>query len=107
MNQRKSIKLMVSPYAPDMKADTPELPRRHVLKSLAAGGLILCFDPQPPADAVPAKDTRVSRIFITGSTDGLGLAAARTLIDEGHQVVLHARSTKRASVLTDLARRSA
>jgi len=90
-----------------MRADTPELPRRHVLKSLAAGGLILCFDPQPRADAVPAKDTRVSRIFITGSTDGLGLAAARTLIDEGHQVVLHARSTKRASVLTDLARRSA
>ena len=30
--------------------------------------------------------------FITGSTDGLGRAAARTLIDEGHQVVLHARS---------------
>ena len=32
------------------------------------------------------------RVFITGSTDGLGRDAARTLIDEGHQVVLHARS---------------
>jgi NAD(P)-dependent dehydrogenase (short-subunit alcohol dehydrogenase family) len=45
----------------------------------------------------------MSRIFITGSTDGLGLAAARTLMDEGHEVVLHARNQKRARVLADLA----
>ena len=44
----------------------------------------------------------MSRIFITGSTDGLGLAAARTLMDEGHEVVLHARSRKRAAALADL-----
>src|SRR4051794_37491659 len=31
----------------------------------------------------------MARIFITGSTDGLGRAAARSLIDDGHQVVLH------------------
>ena len=43
----------------------------------------------------------MARIFITGSTDGLGRAAARTLIDEGHQVVLHARSRERASALDD------
>jgi NAD(P)-dependent dehydrogenase (short-subunit alcohol dehydrogenase family) len=49
----------------------------------------------------------MSRIFITGSTDGLGRAAARALIDEGHQVVLHARSQDRISALGDLARRSA
>jgi len=49
----------------------------------------------------------MSRIFITGSTDGLGLAAARTLIREGHEVVLHARSSKRASTLSDLAARAA
>ncbi len=49
----------------------------------------------------------MSRIFITGSTDGLGLAAARMLIDEGHQVVLHARSSERASVLSGVAARSA
>lgn len=90
-----------------MRADTPELPRRHVLKSLAAGGLMLCFDLSRPAVAAPAKDTQVSRIFITGSTDGLGLAAARALIDEGHQVVLHARSAKRAAVIADVSRRSA
>ena len=29
------------------------------------------------------------RVFITGSTDGLGRASARALIDEGHEVVLH------------------
>ena len=46
------------------------------------------------------------RIFITGSTDGLGRAAASTLMDEGHQVVLHARSQKRAAALSDLAERA-
>lgn len=47
------------------------------------------------------------RVFITGSTDGLGRAAAQTLINEGHPVVLHARSKQRASALSDLAPRSA
>jgi NAD(P)-dependent dehydrogenase (short-subunit alcohol dehydrogenase family) len=49
----------------------------------------------------------MSRIFITGSTDGLGRAAARALIEEGHQVVLHARSRERVSALDGLASRSA
>jgi NAD(P)-dependent dehydrogenase (short-subunit alcohol dehydrogenase family) len=49
----------------------------------------------------------MARIFITGSTDGLGRAAARALIDEGHQIVLHARSHERASAFDDLASRSA
>jgi len=47
------------------------------------------------------------RVFITGSTDGLGRAAARTLMEEGHQVVLHARSPERAAALADLAPHSA
>lgn len=47
------------------------------------------------------------RIFITGSTEGLGRAAARLLMAEGHEVVLHARSAQRAAVLDDLAPRSA
>jgi NAD(P)-dependent dehydrogenase (short-subunit alcohol dehydrogenase family) len=49
----------------------------------------------------------MSRIFITGSTDGLGRAAARALIDDGHQVVVHARSPERISMFGDLAARSA
>ena len=43
------------------------------------------------------------RIFITGSTDGLGRGAASILIGEGHDVVLHARTVQRAAVLSDLA----
>ena len=44
----------------------------------------------------------MSRIFITGSTDGLGQMAAHLLVDQGHEVVLHARNTKRANdALTD------
>lgn len=49
----------------------------------------------------------MARVFITGSTDGLGRAAARSLLDDGHAVVLHARSADRASALDDLAPRSA
>jgi NAD(P)-dependent dehydrogenase (short-subunit alcohol dehydrogenase family) len=67
----------------------------------------LSFDRRASAEPAAEKDSRMSRIFITGSTDGLGLAAARTLMDEGHTVVLHARSTKRASALADLTSRSA
>jgi len=38
----------------------------------------------------------MARIFITGSSDGLGLAAAQLLIGEGHSVILHARNESRA-----------
>ena len=40
----------------------------------------------------------MSRIFITGSADGLGMLAARSLIKDGHSVVLHARDQMRADV---------
>jgi NAD(P)-dependent dehydrogenase (short-subunit alcohol dehydrogenase family) len=49
------------------------------------------------------KNNLVPRIFITGSTDGLGRAAAAALIGEGHDVVLHARTRERAVTLSDLA----
>jgi NAD(P)-dependent dehydrogenase (short-subunit alcohol dehydrogenase family) len=45
----------------------------------------------------------VARIFITGSADGLGRAAARTLMNQGHEVVLHARTRGRATALAELA----
>lgn len=44
----------------------------------------------------------MARIFITGSSDGLGLMAARLLAGDGHQVTLHARNDARA----EAARRS-
>lgn len=45
----------------------------------------------------------MARIFITGSTDGLGQAAAVSLIGAGHEVVLHARSAERAGSLGGIA----
>ena len=39
----------------------------------------------------------MSRVFITGSSDGLGLMAAELLVSQGHQVVLHARNAERAA----------
>ena len=37
----------------------------------------------------------MARVFITGSSDGLGRMAAELLIEQGHKVVLHARSEQR------------
>jgi len=37
----------------------------------------------------------MARVFITGSTDGLGRLAAQHLVSQGHQVVLHARNIGR------------
>jgi len=37
----------------------------------------------------------MARIFITGSADGLGQLAAKSLLEQGHQVVLHARNAQR------------
>jgi NAD(P)-dependent dehydrogenase (short-subunit alcohol dehydrogenase family) len=52
-----------------------------------------------PANRID-KEVAMARVFVTGSTDGLGLAAARELIRGGHDVVLHARSPERAAHLT-------
>jgi len=37
----------------------------------------------------------MSKIFVTGSADGLGLLAAKALVAQGHEVVLHARNHER------------
>ena len=39
----------------------------------------------------------MARIFITGSSDGLGLMVGQVLADQGHKVVLHARNDARAA----------
>ena len=38
----------------------------------------------------------MSRVFISGSSTGLGLMAAELLVQQGHRVVLHARNAARA-----------
>jgi len=43
----------------------------------------------------------MARIFITGSADGLGQLAAGALIDQAHEVVLHARSEVRGQEALD------
>src|SRR5580698_8437913 len=37
----------------------------------------------------------MARVFITGSSDGLGRMAGQLLIEQGHSVVLHARNEQR------------
>jgi NAD(P)-dependent dehydrogenase (short-subunit alcohol dehydrogenase family) len=41
----------------------------------------------------------VSRILVTGATDGLGRALARELAARGHEVVVHGRSRERAEAV--------
>jgi NAD(P)-dependent dehydrogenase (short-subunit alcohol dehydrogenase family) len=42
------------------------------------------------------EGAEVARVFITGSSDGLGLMAGRFLIKQGHEVVLHGRNDGRS-----------
>ena len=39
----------------------------------------------------------MARVFITGSADGLGKMAARLLVADGHEVILHARDRHRVA----------
>jgi NAD(P)-dependent dehydrogenase (short-subunit alcohol dehydrogenase family) len=43
----------------------------------------------------------MAKIFITGSADGLGQWAAKALIAQGHQIVLHARNEQRGQEAWD------
>jgi NAD(P)-dependent dehydrogenase (short-subunit alcohol dehydrogenase family) len=78
----------------------PSATRRLLLGQLVAASAALPF-------ISLGKENRMRRVFITGSTDGLGRGAAEALIKEGHQVVLHARSKDRAAALADLRPRAA
>jgi NAD(P)-dependent dehydrogenase (short-subunit alcohol dehydrogenase family) len=49
----------------------------------------------------------MTRILITGGADGLGRAAAETLLGEGHDVIVHARSRDRLSAVRALLDRGA
>jgi NAD(P)-dependent dehydrogenase (short-subunit alcohol dehydrogenase family) len=49
----------------------------------------------------------MARVFITGSADGLGRAAAQTLLADGHEVVVHVRNRDRLTAVHDLVERGA
>lgn len=44
----------------------------------------------------------MTRVFITGSADGLGRMAAQTLLEQGHDVVVHVRKTERLPAVSEL-----
>ena len=46
-------------------------------------------------------------MFVTGSADGLGRAAAQTLLVGGHEVVVHVRNSGRLTAVADLVDRGA
>ena len=43
----------------------------------------------------------MARVFVTGSSTGLGLLSARWLDERGHHVTLHARSPERTAELRE------
>src|SRR6478609_885298 len=48
------------------------------------------------ANITGCENAAMSRIFITGSSQGIGAECARQLIDQGNEVVLHGRTQARA-----------
>lgn len=62
---------------------------------------------ESPLFRTPREAGRKSRVFITGSADGLGYAAAKTLLDQGHEVVVHVRSKARLVAVKELVDRGA
>ncbi|MFO0619659.1 MAG: SDR family NAD(P)-dependent oxidoreductase [Polyangiaceae bacterium] len=49
----------------------------------------------------------MARVFITGSADGLGHAAAETLLTAGHEVLVHVRAPERRAAVEPLLDRGA
>jgi NAD(P)-dependent dehydrogenase (short-subunit alcohol dehydrogenase family) len=49
----------------------------------------------------------MARVFITGSTDGLGRAAAASLLEAGHELIVHARTSRRIPAVQHLLDRGA
>ena len=53
------------------------------------------------------RPARTACVFVTGSADGLGRAAAQTLLEQGHEVVVHARNRDRLTAVRELLDRGA
>lgn len=49
----------------------------------------------------------MARILVTGSTDGLGHSTAASLLDDGHEVIVHARTEARLAAVAELLDRGA
>lgn len=75
---------------------------------VAAGSLLaaaMCAAQTPSnrrKEQTPAHTKQKGRVFITGSADGLGHAAAKTLLAGGYLVVVHVRSKARLTAVQEL-----
>ncbi|KAF2773669.1 putative oxidoreductase protein [Teratosphaeria nubilosa] len=56
----------------------------------------MCIDATSSYTSSIEHKASMARIFITGSSDGVGAAAARLLSEQGHTVFLHTRGEARA-----------
>lgn len=74
--------------------------------SLAATTVLAQIPLNPREESAMPNDQggtgRKTRVFITGSADGLGHAAAKTLLGQGHDVVVHVRSQARLPAVKEL-----
>lgn len=70
--------------------------RRTVMGIAGAGALALTMRAGAAAAQAQGGAQAPKRVLVTGSSDGIGLAAARQLIGLGHRVVLHGRNQRRA-----------
>jgi NAD(P)-dependent dehydrogenase (short-subunit alcohol dehydrogenase family) len=52
------------------------------------------------------QEAAMARVFVTGSSTGLGLMAAQLLLEMGHRVVVHGRNQARADVALTAAPRA-
>jgi len=80
--------------------------------ALAAGSLLspksVLGRAAPSETADTAKTTQnPGRIFITGSSDGLGYLAAESLQAQGHEVIVHVRSQQRMPAVRKLVEKGA
>ena len=77
---------------------------RGVLMATATSSAQAPLNPRKEQTSAPSPSNtnQKARIFITGSADGLGHAAAKTLLADGYQVVVHVRFQARLTAVQDL-----
>jgi len=81
-----------------------------LVSALAAGSVLTTATTWAQTPPSSRKESSMSnaqrggkaRVFVTGSADGLGHATAKTLLAQGHDVVVHVRSQARLSAVKEL-----
>lgn len=85
-------------YSPRLSPHTFSLRRRELLMlSVAAAITPISAFAATDADLKAGSQNSKKRVFITGSSSGIGLLAAQILSAQGHDVVVHGRNKQRAN----------